>query len=102
MNIHNAFVTTLIENEEDKFIMRLRGRLTELMPATAPEIYKQYFTIDRKGNKDLYVCTLNAIYGIMKAALLFYLKFVESLTSIGFVLNPYDSSSKIKLSIVIS
>ena len=29
---------------------------------------------------------LNALYGIMKAALLFYLKFVKS---IGFVLNPY-------------
>ena len=27
----------------------------------------------------------------MKAALLFHLKFVESLTFIGFVLNPYDS-----------
>ena len=61
------------------------------MAATAPEIYKQYITIDRKGNKALYVRTLNAIYDIMKAALLFYLKFVESLSSIGFVLNPYDS-----------
>ena len=26
----------------------------------------------------------------MKAALLFYLKFVKNLKSIGFVLNPYD------------
>ena len=33
---------------------------------------------------------LNALYGIMKAALLFYLKFVKNLKSIGFVLNPYD------------
>ena len=71
--------------------MRLRGKLAELMAATAPEIYKQYITIDRKGNKALYVLTLNAIYDIMKAALLFYLKFMESLSSIGFVLNPYDS-----------
>ena len=87
----NAFITPCIKNEEDKVIMRLRGRLAELMAATAPEIYKQYVTIDCKGNKDLYVRTLNVIYGIMKAALLFYLKFVESLTSTGFVLNPYDS-----------
>ena len=71
--------------------MRLRRRLAELMAATAPEMYKQCVTIDCKVNKALYVCTLNAIYGIMKAALLFYLKFVESLTSIGFVINPYDS-----------
>ena len=33
---------------------------------------------------------LNALYGIIKAALLFYLKFFKNLKSIGFVLNPYD------------
>ena len=32
---------------------------------------------------------LNALYGIMKAALLFYIKFVENLKSIRFQLNPY-------------
>ena len=71
MDIPNAFIATWIENEEDKVIMRLSGRLAEIMAATAPEIYKQYITIDRKGNKALYVRTLNEIYGIMKAALLF-------------------------------
>ena len=91
VDIPDAFITTRIDNEEDKVIMRLRRRLTELMAATAPELYKQYITIYCKVNKALYVRTLNAIYGIMKAALLFYLEFVESLTSIGFLLNPYDS-----------
>ena len=38
----------------------------------------------------LYVRELNAIYGIMKAALLFYRKFVRDLTTIGFELKPYD------------
>ena len=33
---------------------------------------------------------LNALYGIMKAALLFYLKLFKNLKSIGFELNPYD------------
>ena len=33
---------------------------------------------------------LNSLYSIMKAALLFYLKLVKNLKSIGFVLNPYD------------
>ena len=33
---------------------------------------------------------LNALYGIIKAALLFYLKFVKNLKSIGFVLNTYN------------
>ena len=34
---------------------------------------------------------LNAIYDIMKVALLFYIKFVENLKSIGFQLNPYNT-----------
>ena len=33
---------------------------------------------------------LNALYGIMKAALLFYIKLVNILKSIGYELNPYD------------
>ena len=91
MDIPNDFITTRIENEEDKIIMRLRARLAELMAATAPEIHKQYITIYRKGKKALDVRTINAICGIMKAALLFYLNFLEILTSIGYILNPYDS-----------
>ena len=70
--------------------MRLRGKLAELMAATAPEIYRKHVTINRNGETVLYVRALNAIYGIMKAALLFYIKFVKSLLSIGFQLNPYD------------
>ena len=38
----------------------------------------------------LYVIALNAIYGIMKAALLFCQKFVGDLITIGFELNPYN------------
>ena len=33
---------------------------------------------------------LNALYGIMKAELLFYIKFVKNIKSIGFELNPYE------------
>ena len=33
---------------------------------------------------------LNAVYGTMVAALLYYKKFVKSLVKKGFALNPYD------------
>ena len=49
-----------------------------------------FLPVNRKGELVLYVEALNALYGIMKEALLFYLKFVKNLKSIGFVLNPYD------------
>ena len=90
IDIPNAFVQTRIEDDNDIVIMRLRGKLAELMAATAPEIYRKHVTINRNGETVLYVRALNAIYGIMKAALLFYIKFVKSLLSIGFELNPYD------------
>ena len=64
--------------------------MAELMVATAPDIYKKYVTVNRKGELIIYVEALNALYGIMKAALLFYIKFVDNLKSIGFQLNPYD------------
>ena len=88
--IPNAFVTTRIEYKKDIVIVWLRGKLAELMVATATEIYKKYVSVNGKGELVLYVEALNALYGIMKAALLFYLKFVKNLKSIGFVLNPYD------------
>ena len=90
IDIPNALVTTRIEDKKDIVIVWLGGKLTELMVATAPEIYKKYVSVNRKGELVLYVEAPNALYGIMKAALLFYLKFVKNLKSIGFVLNPYD------------
>ena len=36
IDIPNAFVTTRIENKKDIIIVRLRGKLAELMVVTAP------------------------------------------------------------------
>ena len=60
------------------------------MVETAPEIYKKYVCVNRKGELVLYMEALNSLYGIMKAALLFYIKCVKNLKSIGFKLNSYD------------
>ena len=38
IDIPNAFVTTRIEDKNDIVTVRLRGKLAELMVATAPEI----------------------------------------------------------------
>ena len=61
------------------------------MVATAPDIYNKYVTVNRKGEIVLYMEALNALYGIMKAALLFYINFFENLKSIGFQLNTYEA-----------
>jgi hypothetical protein len=60
------------------------------MVKVAPAIYTKYVIINRKGETVLYVRLLNALYGIMKAALLYYQRFVTDLQSIGFKINPYE------------
>jgi hypothetical protein len=90
INIPNAFVQTRLEDDADKAIMRLRGKLVVLMVKVAPEIYTKYVIINPKGETVLYVRLLNALYGIMKAALLYYQSFVADLKPIGFEINPYD------------
>ena len=62
--IPNSFIQTRIQNNEDKVILRLRGKLADLLIKTAPEIYHKHITINRKGETVLYVRALNAIYGI--------------------------------------
>ena len=46
--------------------------------------------VGKKGEKQLLVQCLTALYGTMVASLQYYKKFVKSLKSKGFRLNPYD------------
>lgn len=69
-DIPNAFVQTHLENYKDRAIMH--EKLAKLMVKVAPEIYSKYITINNKGETVLYICLLNALNGIMKAALLYY------------------------------
>jgi hypothetical protein len=70
--------------------MILKGRLAELMVQIAPNLYRKYISVDRKGKAILYVKMQKAIYGLLRSALLFDKKLVANLESIGFKLNPYD------------
>ena len=56
----------------------------------APEVYKDFVTTDKHGNKQLIAECLNAIYGTMVASLLYYGKFCKTLKREGFEPNPYD------------
>ncbi len=53
-------------------------------------MYGPHVTTNKKGQQVLIVECLNAVYGTMVAALLYYNKFVKSLTKKGFKLNPYN------------
>ena len=89
IDIPNAFIQTRIEDEKDMTFIKLRGVLVDILTDIAPDVYKPYVTKDKKGVKQVIVQCQNALYGTMVASLLYYRKFVKSLTDIGFVINPY-------------
>ncbi len=92
VDIPNAFAQTIVSDEgkEHRVIVCIRGPLVDILVSLAPEVYGSYVTTNTKGQKVLIVECLNAVYGTMVAALLYYKKFVKSLTNKGFKLNPYD------------
>jgi hypothetical protein len=90
VDILNAFVQTRVENEKDMAFIEIRGILVDILEEIASDVYKSYVLKDNKRSKQLLVQYQNALYGTMVASLLYYRKFVKSLTDIGFVINPYD------------
>ena len=72
----SAFVNTHLDEEVD---MVLRCDLAELLVKVAPDIYRKYITRDKKGKAILYMRLQKALYGLMRAALLFYRKLRKKL-----------------------
>ena len=92
VDIPNAFVQIVVsdEDKEHRVIVCIQGPLVNILVSLAPEVYGPYVTTNKKGQQVLIVECLNAVYGTMVAALLYYKKFVKSLVKEGFKLNPYD------------
>jgi hypothetical protein len=90
VNIPNAFVQTVVEDEKDRAFIQIRGPLVDILTSIAPDVYESYVTIGKKREKQLLVKCLTALYCTMVASLLYYKKFVKSLISKRFKLNPYD------------
>ena len=90
LDIPNAFIQTVVKQDKDKAIVRIRGLVADMLVEIAPEVYSPYIVKDKRGNSELLVICLNAIYGTMVTALLFYEKFTDNLKSKGFSVNPYD------------
>ena len=90
-NVPNAFIQAEIPQEdgEERIIMKITGVLADLLVEIAPDVYGGHIVYE-KGVKVIYVQVLRALYGMLKAALLWYKKFKKDLEGIGFRFNPYD------------
>jgi hypothetical protein len=69
--------------------MRLEGKMAELMVHIDPSTYKTYIT-QENGKPVIYVMLKKALYGTLRAALLFWRRLSSQLMEWGFVTNPYD------------
>ena len=83
----NAFLNA---NNSEKNLILLKGNLAEFMVKIDPQMYRKYITNSSKGEPMLYVRLSNALYGLLKSALLFYRKLRTELEDFGFAVNTYD------------
>jgi hypothetical protein len=83
-----AFLQTDLTDEE--VILRITGHMADLLVEIDPEMYEP-FVVQEGKEKVLYVQLLKAMYGILRAARLFWEKLTKKLAEWGFEPNPYDS-----------
>jgi hypothetical protein len=70
--------------------MRLDGKMAELLMRVDPELYQPY-VVYKNGKPVLYVVLKKALYGTLRAALLFWRRLSNQLIKWEFTPNPYDS-----------
>ena len=87
LDIANAFLQA---DNDETVNMVLRGKLAEMMVRLDPSVYREYVTYSAKGVPMLYVRLSKALYGMLRAALLFYKRLRSELEDMGFEVNPYD------------
>ncbi len=92
IDILKAFVQTVVSKEdaEHHVTVHIRGPLVDVLVLIAPDVYGLFVSTTKTGQNVLIVECLNAVYGTVVAALLYYKKFVKSLVNHGFKLNPYN------------
>jgi hypothetical protein len=91
-DIPNAFIQTKlpkVEEDDERIIMKITGVLGDLLVSLSPEVYGPHVVSD-KHRRVLYVQVLRGLYGMLVAALLWYIKFRGDLETKGYQFNPYD------------
>ena len=69
--------------------VKFEGEIAEMLVKLDPKMYRKYVK-NENGKSVLYVELLKALYGTLKAALLFWKLLSKKLVQWGFVINPYD------------
>ncbi len=70
VDIPNAFVQTIVDDEKDKALICIHSPLVYILVSIAANVYGPYVAVGKKGKKQLLVQCLTALYGTMVAVLL--------------------------------
>ena len=77
-DLPNAFIQAEVPKDKKKkserIIMKITGKLVDVLISIAPEVYSGYVVYEN-GKKVIYVVVLQALYGMLISALLWYKKF---------------------------
>jgi hypothetical protein len=74
---------------DDLVYMKIEGTMAEMLCKIDPARYEHCCTEER-GRKNVYLQLKKALYGTLKAALLFWKHLTDVLSSWGFMINPND------------
>ena len=85
--VANAF---LHAQNDERVLMLIRGKLAEMMVRIDPYMYQEYVTYSKNGVPMLYICLSKALYGMLRATILFYNLLINDYYYRGFVVNRYD------------
>ena len=75
--------------QDETVHMHLEGTLAELLTKCDPKLYRQY-VVTENNKPVLYVELVKALYGTLRAALIFWRKLTSKLVEWGFTINLYD------------
>ena len=96
-DVPGAFLQTEMPEDEEDVHIRLEGAMAELLAKIDPELYNSCMVTTKRGRKIIYAKAEKAIYGTLKAALLFWVKISGKLEEWGFDRNPYDMCTMNKI-----
>ena len=74
---------------DEKVHIRIEGEMAKLLAKLDPNVYRKFVAVEN-GKLVLYAELSKALYGTLRAALLFWRLLSKLLKSWGFVINPYD------------
>ena len=91
-NIPNAFIQAHMPKTkagDEQVVMKITGMMVDLLVQLSPNTYGQHVVFECR-TKVIYLHVLQALYGMLVAAILWYQKLQKDLESIGFKINPYN------------